>query len=77
MKYKITAKDELKNTITVQFLTNDGVVFKTLIMQASLLPIDNAEALDAELAKQALAMISEVETENKVWDVTLDVVKEA
>lgn len=61
MKYKITAKDEVKNTITVAFLKDDASVFKTVTMQARpFLPVDDAVALDAELAKQAEAMAHEV-----------------
>ncbi len=48
MKFKITAKDEVKDTLTVAFLRDDGTTLKTLIMSVAgnSLPVEDAVALD-------------------------------
>lgn len=80
MKFKITAKDEVKNTITVAFLKDDGTTFKTVTMMGrGALPVGNAAALDQELAKQAQAMEHEVSEAASVYDtkIVLNTVKDA
>lgn len=67
MKYKITAKDEIKKHLTVAFLKADDSVFKTVVMDARFLPVEDALALDEELSKQARAMELEAMTEPVVF----------
>ncbi len=79
MQYKITAKDEAKQHLTVAFLTDKGSVFKTVVMDARFLPVDDAVALDEELSKQAQAMEAELGQPVKVFspEIKLNVVTDA
>jgi hypothetical protein len=67
-KYKITAIDEAKGHVTFQCLKNDGTVLSTETRGD--LPIEDKEAVDAELSRYATEIANAAKSARKA-DVAL------